>query len=70
MDLEILLWTVFPVIQETGYWMLLIFVNQLETKIYPHTGVDKSNSAFFQNAGFYYFIRKLPIMITGCIREK
>ncbi len=45
-------------------------VNQLETKLYTHTGVDKSNSAFFKNAGFYYFIRRLPNVITGYVTEK
>ena len=45
-------------------------VNQLETKLYPHSGVDKSNSASFKNEGFYYFSRRLPIIITGSITEK
>jgi hypothetical protein len=58
--LEILLWTVFP-LRDAGYWMLLVFVNQLETKLYPHVDVNKSNIAVFENKGFYWFTRRLPI---------
>jgi len=69
LDLEILGMDGFPL---TGSWILdaANLVNQLETKLYPQTDVDKSNNSFFQNAGFYCFIRRLPIMLMGYITKK
>jgi len=69
MDLEILSWTVFPL---TGIWILdaANLVNQLETKLYSHTNVDKSSIAFFKNEGFYCFVSRLTIMAIGCITMK
>jgi len=66
---KFLVWTVFPL---AGSWILdaANLVNQLETKLYPQTNVDKSNNSFFQNAGFYCFSRRLPIMMMGCITKK
>lgn len=69
MDLEILSWTVFPL---TGIRILdaANLVNQLETKLYSHTNVDKSSIAFFKNEGFYCLIRRVPIVTNGCITMK
>ena len=40
-------------------------VNQLETKLYSHADVNKSNTAAFENEGFYCFNRKLPIVYVS-----
>jgi hypothetical protein len=40
-------------------------VNQLETKLYSHRHVDKSNTAAFRIKGFYAFHRKLPIVYVS-----